>query len=322
MKCIYCNTEDPSMFTSAEHVFPQSFGTFGSHTPTLKACVCDNCNQYFKKELDQLLARESLEGLTRYKKGILSSERRVQRRLIIKLPETPEMGAAGSVLVWIDGTTGQIGAPLPQVHFKRDGTGNYEVIKGWDLANLDWKGRGYSDKNLKLFAADAEEHELLVQALKEIGIDFKNHSPIESPGANQELELKVEGIIDHEIKRALLKILMNFAAKYISCDEVLKSVWDKCRNYVRFNGEPIPTRISTKPFWGEESHDLRLEDDSYNIRIENVDNNVIAVIQFFNLYTYEFKMVENYNVPSDKEVAARFTPGKEPDFGFKKRPLS
>lgn len=274
-----------------------------------------------------MLSRESLEGLTRYKKGILSSERRVQRRLGIKLPETPQMGAAGGVLVWIDGTKGQIGAPLPQVHFKRDDTGNYEVIKGWDLANLDWKGRGYSDQNLKLFAANAEEHDQLVQVLKEIGINFKQHSPIENPvgqrpGADRELELKIEGVVDHEIKRAFLKILMNFAAKYIGCDEILKSEWDKCRDYVRFNREPIPARISTKAFWGEETHDLRFEDDSYNIRVENVGDDVIGVIQFFNLYTYEFKMAENYNIPSDKEVAARFTPGKEPDFGFKKRLVS
>jgi hypothetical protein len=136
------------------------------------------------------------------------------------------------------------------------------------------------------------------------------------------LELKIEGTIDHEIKRALLKILLNFVAKYIGCDEVRKSEWDKCRDYVRLNLEPIPARISTNPFWGEESHDLRFDDDSYNIRVENVKDNVIGVIQFFNLYTYEFKMVENYNIPSDKEVAARFTPNREPDFGFKKQRVS
>jgi hypothetical protein len=324
MKCIYCKVEDPSKFTSVEHVFPQSFGTFGTQTPTLKSCVCDDCNQYFKKELDQLLARESLEGITRYKKGMFSREPRVQRELVVKLPETPEMGPNAGVLVWIDGTTGKIREPLPQAHFKNQGTGKYEVIRGWDLANLDWKVRGYSDKDLKLFAPSAEQLDLLVQDLQKIGINFTKHSEIMNPfdGAaktEQQFDVQIEGIIDHEIKRALLKIIMNFAAKYIGCDEILKTKWDKCRNYVRFNGEPIPARITTKPFWGEESQHLRFEDDSYNIRIENVGTDVIGVIQFFNLYTYEFKIVENYSIPGDKEVAARFTPGKQPDFGFKKR---
>ena len=326
MTCIYCKTEEPSKFTSVEHVFPQSFGTFGAQTPTLKDCVCDDCNQYFKKELDQLLARESLEGITRYKKGIFSRELRTQRRLVVKLPDTPEMGANGGVLVWIDGTTGKIREPLPQVHFKNEETGKYEVIRGWELGGLDWKARGYSDKNLKVFCRDAGEHDLLVQALKEIGIDFKKHARIQNPfdGAqetDQQFDVQIEGIIDHEIKRALLKILMNLAAKYIGCDEVSKGEWDKCRAYVRFNGEPIPARITTKPFWGEESQHLRFEDDSYNIRVENVGVDVIGVIQFFNLFTYEFKLVENYNIPSNKEVATRFTPGKAPDFEFEKRRL-
>jgi hypothetical protein len=324
MKCIYCKAEDPSKFTSVEHVFPQSFGTFGPQTPTLKGCVCDDCNQYFKKELDLLFARESLEGITRYKKGLFSREPRVQRRLVVKLPDAPEMGANAGVLVWIDGTTGKIREPLPQVHFKNQDTGKYEVIRGWDLANLDWKARGYSDRNLKVFSASSAEHHLLVKALKEIDIDFKEHDRIENPfegaqGTGQEFDVQIEGMIDHEIKRALLKILMNFAAKYIGCDEALKSEWDKCRGYVRFNGEPILARITTKPFWGEESEHFRFEDDSYNIRVENVGAGVIGVIQFFNLYTYEFKLVENYNIRHDGEVAARFTPGKEPDFGFKKR---
>jgi len=61
MPCIYCKTEDPQKFKSVEHVFPQSFGVFGSQTPTLKDCVCDDCNQYFMKHLDQLIARESLD---------------------------------------------------------------------------------------------------------------------------------------------------------------------------------------------------------------------------------------------------------------------
>jgi hypothetical protein len=323
MKCIYCNTEEPSKFTSVEHVFPQSFGTFGSQTPTLKGCVCDECNQVFKKELDQVLARESLEGITRYKKGIFSREARAQRLLVIKLPDTAEMGANAGVMLWIDGTTGRLREPLPQVHFKNQETGKYEVLKGWELGDLDWKTRGYSDKDLKIFAGNAEEHKLIVQGLKEIGIDFKEHSRIENPferaHENEQFDIQIEGIIDHEIKRALMKILMNFVAKYIGCDEVLGSEWDKCRSYVRFNREPVPARITTKPFWGEETQHLRLEDDSYNIRVENVGTDVIGVIQFFNLNTYEFKLAENYNIPSGKELAARFTPGKEPEFGFKKR---
>ena len=59
--CIYCPQTDPSRFRGVEHVIPQGFGRFGSETPTLD-CVCDDCNAYFRRELDQLLARETYEG--------------------------------------------------------------------------------------------------------------------------------------------------------------------------------------------------------------------------------------------------------------------
>jgi hypothetical protein len=78
MKCIYCKKEKDE-FKGVEHVIPQSFGLFGTQTPTLK-CVCDECNAFFAKELDLRLARETLEGITRYKQGIFSRETRPPKK--------------------------------------------------------------------------------------------------------------------------------------------------------------------------------------------------------------------------------------------------
>jgi hypothetical protein len=325
MRCIFCKCDDPQRFKSAEHVLPQSFGTFGTETPTLKGAVCDDCNQLFKRDLDQVFARESLEGLTRYKNGILSSEARPQQLLKIAMPDTPNMGPAAGVLVWIDGTTGKIAAPLGQVHFLHEPTGEYQVILKDDLEKFDWRSGGYSDRSLKVFCRDAEEHNEIVQRLAQIGIDFKSHCPIDDPSkthadADGTIELEIEGTIDQTIKRALVKILMNFAARYIGVDEVLKPEWDKARNYARFGTDPLPARISGRPFWGEESLHWRLEDNSYNLRIENGGNDVVGVIQLFNLNTYEFKLIGGYNLPLQKEIAARFTPGLRPHFGEKLRP--
>jgi hypothetical protein len=359
MRCIYCKCDDPQKFRSVEHVLPHSFGTFGTETPTLKGAVCDDCNQFFKRDLDQVFARESLEGLTRYKKGILSSEARPQQLLKIAIPNKPSMGPAAGVLVWIDGTTGKISAPFGQVHFPHEATGEYRVVLKADLLKFDWRSGGYSDRSLKVFCRDADEHDEIVRVLKadllkfdwrsggysdrslkvfcrdadehdeivqllgQIGIDFKPHAPIDDPSkmhadADGAMELEIEGTIDHTIKRALVKILMNFAARYIGIDEVLRPEWDKARNYARFGTDPLPARTSGRPFWGEESLHWRLEDDSYNLRIEIVGNDVVGAIQLFNLNTYEFKLIEGYDFPLQKEVAARFTPGLRPHFGEKR----
>lgn len=57
---------------------------------------------------------------------------------------------------------------------------------------------------------------------------------------------------------------------------------------------------------------MRLAGDSFNMIIENSGPNVIGKIQIYNFYTYTFILVENYNIHSNKEAAARFTKDKEP----------
>lgn len=318
--CIYCkNNLEKSK--SKEHVIMQSFGKFGSQTPTLD-CVCNECNDFFKKELDQVFARNSLEGTTRYRKGIYSRESRYQDKnyLMITLPKTQEFGEWGGVIVWVDGRTGQVMPPLPQVHFKNS-NGEYIPILEFELENLDWRSKGYIDKDIKIFASSKEKHDELIDKLKKIGINYKLKSTskpnfIENY-KDKKMPVNIQGTIDHTIKRALAKILFNFSAKYIGYDEVMKPEWNKARDYIRFNQEPIKVRVLNEPFWGEESTNVRYFDNAYNIRVENSENNLVGVIQFFNLFLYEFILVENYNIPATKQVAARFAPGQEPVFGKK-----
>lgn len=319
--CIYCRRPWPENSKGVEHVIPRSFGTFGSKTPTLR-CVCDECNSFFKKELDQVLARDTLEGITRYKKGLPSREARHQKGLLIALPKTEEFGEFGGVVVWINGTTSKVMPPPPQVHFKRTDDRDYEVILRHDLNGLDWKSRGFTDKDIKLFAPSEEEHQGLIEDLKKIGINYKLKSTsepsfIKDYRDGKELPLAISASIGHVVKRALVKILFNFAAYYIGYSEVMKQEWDKARNYVRFNSDPLKGRASNKPFWGEETETLRFKDDAYNLRIENQSGNLIGAIQFFNLFLYEFILAEGYSIPERMEVAARFKPGEEPYFGKK-----
>jgi len=132
------------------------------------------------------------------------------------------------------------------------------------------------------------------------------------------LPVEVKWTISDVIKRALVKILFNFAAYYLGQDEVLKSQWDKIRQFVRLGREKIKCRLTDDPFWtGQETGNLRFPGDSYNIRIENRDNNLVGVIQFYNLLTYEFILIENYSVLPKKEVAYCFTPRQEPHLGVK-----
>lgn len=317
--CIYCRNSNSAEFKSVEHVIPRSFGAFSSETPTLD-CVCDRCNEYFKRELDGILARNTLEGVTRYKHDLYSRESRCQKGLIITLPKTQEMGEFGGVEVWLDGVTGKIMPLLPQVHFKQLDTNEYVVVKKDELERFDWKAKGCSNKDIKIFASSKSEHQEIVKCLEKIGVEFKKKAELDIPfnEKTSEITVNIKGVINCRIKRAFVKILFNFSAYYIGRDEVMKREWDSARDYVREGKEALKVRISDKPFWGEETNNIRMQDDSYNLRVENKGNNVVGTIQFFNLFLCEFILVENYNIPKEKEVAKRFTPGTKPCSGVKK----
>jgi|SRR5712664_1514728 len=117
-KCIYCPQTDPARFHGVEHVIPQGFGRFGSNTPTLD-CVCDDCNAYFGRELDQLLTRDTYEGISRYSRGQFSREARPQKRVSLALADATEAGAFQGLRVSVDGTTGQLMRPAAQFHIHK-----------------------------------------------------------------------------------------------------------------------------------------------------------------------------------------------------------
>jgi len=332
MICIYCGkNENETSFKGREHVIPQSFGKFGSKTPTLH-CVCDECNDYFKKELDQKLARDTLEGVTRYKKGIVSREKRFPKSLRFELDKTEESGEyGGAILGGYDPITGKSLPLISQFWIRNIKNNKWEKYSIDEIKNISITDEKYGpttpgDRQMRVMAPSKKEYDAVIQELKNHNIPYREKEILGQPpflknvDAEGKIELHgiIQGTIDKVRKRALVKILFNFTTHYIGVSETSKSEWDKARDFVRYNGKTLPGRMSQKPFWdGQETEDMRFASDSYNIRIENQNGNVVGVIQFYNLFTYEFILVENYSLPPEKEVAYRFTPRKKPFLGVR-----
>ncbi len=327
-KCIYCGTEDPLVFTTSEHVISQSFGTYGSDTPTLIDAVCKDCNHFFK-DIERVLARDTLEGVARYKHGISSSEDRPQKDMEFAIAESEEAGDFGGVLLEGVATgTGLLRKPAAQFHVLNKKTGEYDKFKLDQIEELklpeDTYGVG-AERKCRVFGPSKEDHDKVVEALRRAGIPYSLKEHIHpmfldglKEGETATIEVAVSGTIDDERKRALVKNLINYATKFIGHEEVLKTEWLHARRYARYGEGKILGRMTTKPFWdGQETDTMRFPDDSINVRIENQKQGVVGVIQFYNLFTYEFVLCEGYYIPEDSEVAHRFTRGKPPSGGFK-----
>jgi hypothetical protein len=229
--------------------------------------------------------------------------------------------------VSVDGTTGPLMPPAPQFHIHNFRTGVDEVnflsqIAGLTLPEADY---GKPDANgekvtwkCKILAPSREAHDAMAEALQRVGIDFRPGTPFQNPWGSESGEpssflVEIASEVDKPHKRAITKILMNFVAFHLGREEVLGPRWDFLRRYIRFGEGKIKARLSHRPFWtGQETEQLRFRDDSINVRIENLDGNVVGAIQFYNLHTYEMILIENDALRSDQELGRRYTPGELP----------
>jgi hypothetical protein len=182
--CVYCGNTNPTEFIAREHVLPQSFGTFGPQTPTLH-CVCDRCNSFFNKELDQLMARETLEGITRYKKGIFSREVRAQKEMRFSLAEDGEAGPfGGAVIAGVDGKTGRLLALVAQFHAFNITTGRYDKFTREQIPGLKLPEEVYgkpTERQYRVLAASQEDHDAIIHELRNAGIPYRERGRFEPP---------------------------------------------------------------------------------------------------------------------------------------------
>jgi HNH endonuclease len=330
--CIYCPQTDASRFRGVEHVIPQGFGRFGSETPTLD-CVCDDCNAYFGRELDQVLTRETYEGVSRYGRGQFSGEARPQRRLSLSLADATEASDFLGLRVSVDGTTGRLMQIAAQFHVHNFRTGRDEVyflpqIASLILPEADYGRPGRNGEKgtwlCKILAASKGAHDAMVDALQRAGIDFRPGTRFQipwnpEPGEQPSFLIEIKSEVDKTHKRAIAKILMNFIAFHLGCDEALAPRWDFLRRYVRTGEGEIKARLSDQPFWtGQETDRLRFRDDSINVRIENLGANIVGAIQFYNLPTYEMILAEYESLRPDQEIGRRYTPNQQPLAGEKR----
>ena len=222
-----------------------------------------------------------------------------------------------------------------QFHVHNFRTGEDEVyflhqITGLTLPEADYGRPGTDGEkgtwSCKILAPSQEAHETMVDALKRAGIDFRPGTPSQipwngQPGEELSFLVNIESEVDKPHKRAIAKILMNFVAFHLGCDEALAPRWDFLRRYVRTGEGEIKARLSDRPFWtGQETDQFRFQDDSINVRIENLEGKIVGAIQFYNQRTYEMILAENDSLRPDQEIGRRYTPG-EPPLPGDKRPV-
>lgn len=234
-RCIWCLTDKPEEAFNVEHVLPQSFGTFEDNF-TLVHIVCKDCNDFFARELEPWLARDSLEGFDRYRYGqkptseFKSLGKRSTTR--VQLTEGPFAGAWGFTL---PGKERFDVHPFPQIGFAASADGPFDWYMLDKLPTTDdLKNKGYSGKcHIRLCRCDPGE---VASLLAQRGIQCTLTDMFIPPSGPAWMEHVFRWTVQH--RRVFAKIAMNYLARQYGREVALEARFDAIRALVMRGAEP------------------------------------------------------------------------------------
>ena len=248
-RCIYClNEKDESLF-NREHVVPEAFGTFKGNL--VLDCVCQSCNSFFSKELDLKLARDTIEGLERFKSGLKQPQefkslgKRSTSRVEI-VQDGPMKGVICEMRPKSDYPGFDI-EPLPQIGLSNNEDGPFDFFLLDELpAKDELEKMGYapgSEVFMRVWGTTLDEaisrlEPRGVQKGEELGQTMPDKGVVKSEYVFR---------ISHPEFRAVTKIAMNYLAYVAGAGIVLMPQFNEARRYVTDGVRPSEQIVSIIP---------------------------------------------------------------------------
>ena len=241
--CIYCRAEQDQPFLGVDHIIPKAFWPFDKKHSVVD-CVCDECNRYFGKKIEQIFNRESVEGMLRAIGGVKSKQQGVflgGTRLSITVTEPTDWKGVTALLD--RKSKGAICKlyPRPTVAFRGKVDREWTLIPEVDL-NDEILKRYSPDVEVLAFGPGEEDIKRLIQRLGELGIQRANWSNEARSGLTP---IFANSPNDDTTLRAISKIGINFLASVMEDPKfILRNDFDGIRNYARHGlvpsfGSPI-----------------------------------------------------------------------------------
>jgi hypothetical protein len=266
----------------------------------LNGVVCNKCNQYFGDNIELTLGRDSLEGIARYRYGIIPKGTPILKRLRLSILGPHKMRGVHVIpRLPIQGGTEEIQIAT-QVGFYSAEKNEYRYYDEADIPSreeLEQQGVIPSDKEV-VFYGDIQR---LQEVLKNKGIDVKiteRREELENIPAER-IPVEVRARIDPILYRAFSKIALNYLAYCEGAEFVLKDDFNGIRNFIRYgqgqgrdffeaNSEPIlmdEKRVRRRRL---QAHIVVVEWNGYDLQGKlSMFNSVIGI-------TYIIKLCRNY----------------------------
>ena len=290
--CPYCGEAQPYM--RREHVIPQAFGVFERNL--IAWDVCDACNEFFGRTLDQVLARESYEGYLRFHTGLKPAADFKPPR------DGSRVRTYGKVGPWrglelqarVDPATGEmVQQPIPQIGFAKspaDAATYYpadQLPQPAEVKALLGQGEFY------MRAVGFDSAESVTAALNEAGfadLSYVGRDPeVVTPGTIIRVERKITA--DRIVLRAIAKIAANYlVATYPAVCRLAQ--FRAIKDYVRYDRDPgYPViALNNESAVANQPTDKRILGHVLTLRHHFETGAVRASVSLFNQMRYDVTM--------------------------------
>ncbi|RYZ18022.1 MAG: hypothetical protein EOO70_00140 [Myxococcaceae bacterium] len=286
-RCIYCLEEKSISFFNREHVVPQAFGLFEANL--VLDCVCKSCNDFFSKELDLKFARDSIEGLDRFKHGVKdpSSYKSLGRRSTSKVEVMQEGPMKGLICSFNPTKTGDLDIqPLPQVGLSNSSEGPFEYFLLSDLPSLDAiRDKGYAAEGGVYIQTWGTSREEATTALMAHGFPLPEYTSETMP-EKQRLRVDLVGLISHPEFRVVSKISMNYLASVASPAIALMPQFNDIRRYIRDNIRPATLPVTIGSLIQITNNQDRGAAPPHFLSVEVHDGKIMGQVIFHNRIRY------------------------------------
>jgi hypothetical protein len=241
--CIYCKEDKPSTsFSKAEHVLPKSFGGFNNNL-TLNDVVCDDCNSYFGKELETYLARDTLDGLNRFRLGFRdpkdykslgkkSSLAHKARSGIYKDARFRHKEVDGKLLM----------QPLPQVGFGKTEDGPFKWYLCENLPNREEFRALFEQGYQHVHLLEVNDPDTVLAELRKLGAQHSDRHEGRPAGHLGEERFETKALLGDKFGRCIAKIGLNYLACQYGSTTARMPQFDTIRRFIRYSETP-PERV-------------------------------------------------------------------------------
>lgn len=260
--------------------------------------VCADCNWRLGKELDEILARDTFEGVLRAEKlrpRRIKRDRFKPRRVFIRVPDEPKFGHYKGARMVIDWSLRKP-RPLDQVIVRDEEGRLHSFTRDEMVADDERLFQNRPPGSIDIIGKPDEVKEL--QRLAESkGARFKESDPVDvepPPAASEEsVLLETQGLIDEAVWRAIAKIAFNYLAKIQGSAYVLDSKFNRIRAFIvgEFEGRAL-VRYSKQPILANETSRYKTN-EMHMVLFERQGYGLRGRVSLFNSFTYDVMLCPN-----------------------------